>query len=63
MIVAFVGKHIRSADEERAERLARVLHVLYLIFNEGYAASGGASLLRSDLANEAIRFTRISFQN
>ena len=45
-------------DRERAERLGAVLHVLYLIFNEGYAASIGASLQRRDLANEAIRLTR-----
>ncbi len=44
--------------DERPERLAQVLHVLYLVFNEGYATSGGPSLLRSDLANEAIRLTR-----
>jgi RNA polymerase sigma factor (sigma-70 family) len=43
---------------ERAERLSSVLHVLYLIFNEGYASSIGPSLQRSDLANEAIRLTR-----
>lgn len=45
-------------DRERAERLGAVLHVLYLIFNEGYAASIGPSLQRRDLANEAIRLTR-----
>jgi RNA polymerase sigma factor (sigma-70 family) len=45
-------------SQERAERLAAVLHVLYLIFNEGYASSIGASLQRSDLATEAIRLTR-----
>lgn len=43
---------------ERAERLAAVLHVLYLIFSEGYSSSVGASLQRTDLANEAIRLTR-----
>jgi predicted RNA polymerase sigma factor len=43
---------------ERAERLAAVLHVLYLIFNEGYASSIGPDLQRSDLAGEAIRLTR-----
>jgi predicted RNA polymerase sigma factor len=43
---------------ERAERLSSVLHVLYLIFNEGYASSIGASLQRNDLASEAIRLTR-----
>jgi RNA polymerase sigma factor (sigma-70 family) len=43
---------------EREARLGAVLHVLYLIFNEGYAASIGPSLQRSDLATEAIRLTR-----
>jgi RNA polymerase sigma factor (sigma-70 family) len=45
-------------ERERAERLAAVLHVLYLIFNEGYASSGGPALQRTDLSNEAIRLTR-----
>ncbi|MBZ5709142.1 RNA polymerase sigma factor [Nannocystis pusilla] len=44
--------------EERAQRLAAVLHVLYLIFNEGYTTSSGPALQRSDLASEAIRLTR-----
>ncbi len=44
---------------ERAERLASVLHVLYLIFNEGYAATSGPELARTDLSNEAIRLARI----
>ena len=35
-----------------------VLHVLYLIFNEGYTSSDGAQLLRTDLSTEAIRLTR-----
>ncbi|HTC91876.1 MAG TPA: sigma-70 family RNA polymerase sigma factor [Terriglobales bacterium] len=43
---------------ERTERLPAVLHVLYLIFNEGYASSVGAHLQRLDLAQEAIRLTR-----
>ena len=43
---------------ERTERLPAVLHVLYLIFNEGYASSVGAHLQRLDLAREAIRLTR-----
>jgi predicted RNA polymerase sigma factor len=43
---------------ERAQRLSSVLHVLYLIFNEGYTSSSGASLHRTDLSNEAIRLTR-----
>jgi predicted RNA polymerase sigma factor len=44
--------------QERAARLAAVLHVLYLIFNEGYASSSGPDLQRSDLADEAIRLAR-----
>jgi predicted RNA polymerase sigma factor len=40
------------------ERLAAVLHVLYLIFNEGYAASSGSSLTAPSLTAEAIRLTR-----
>lgn len=43
---------------DRAQRLSSVLHVLYLIYNEGYAASSGADLQRVDLSNEAIRLTR-----
>jgi RNA polymerase sigma factor (sigma-70 family) len=45
-------------ERERAERLGAVLHVLYLIFNEGYTSSIGPSLQRSDLSNEALRLTR-----
>jgi RNA polymerase sigma factor (sigma-70 family) len=44
---------------ERAERLAVVLHVLYLIFNEGYATTAGPSLQRGELAVEAIRLARM----
>jgi predicted RNA polymerase sigma factor len=43
---------------ERSERLDAVLHVLYLIFNEGYATSSGTSLHRVDLSSEAIRLAR-----
>lgn len=43
---------------ERAERLGAVLHVLYLVFNEGYTSSSGAELNRPDLSNEAIRLAR-----
>ncbi|HEY7500647.1 MAG TPA: DUF6596 domain-containing protein [Vicinamibacterales bacterium] len=45
-------------ETDRAERLDAVLHVLYLIFNEGYATSSGPALQRGDLASEAIRLTR-----
>jgi RNA polymerase sigma-70 factor (ECF subfamily) len=41
------------------ERLAGVLHVLYLVFNEGYAASSGDALIRRELCSEAIRLTRV----
>jgi predicted RNA polymerase sigma factor len=44
---------------ERAERLGSVLHVLYLIFNEGYTSSSGTDLQRTDLSSEAIRLTRL----
>jgi RNA polymerase sigma factor (sigma-70 family) len=46
------------SPHERAGRLPAVLHVLYLIFNEGYTSSVGSHLQRFDLAREAIRLTR-----
>jgi predicted RNA polymerase sigma factor len=46
-------------DAERDDRLASVLHVLYLIFSEGYTSSVGEALNRPDLSNEAIRLTRM----
>ena len=46
------------SPHERSERLPAVLHVLYLIFSEGYASSIGSHLQRLDLAREAIRLTR-----
>jgi len=45
-------------EDERDERLRVVLHVLYLIFNEGYTATSGPDLQRGDLTREAIRLTR-----
>ena len=45
--------------EERAERLSAVLHVLYLIFNEGYTSSAGPDLRRADLSHEAMRLARM----
>ncbi len=47
------------AAPERTERTAVVRHVLYLIFNEGYAASQGPRLYRPDLSGEAIRLARM----
>jgi RNA polymerase sigma-70 factor (ECF subfamily) len=44
---------------ELPERLASVLHVIYLVFNEGYSASSGSSLTRHDLSGEAIRLGRL----
>ncbi len=46
------------SPQERAGRLPAVLHVLYLIFSEGYTSSIGSHLQRFDLAREAIRLTR-----
>jgi RNA polymerase sigma factor (sigma-70 family) len=44
--------------EQQAERITTVLHVLYLIFNEGYTASSGSALHRVELTTESIRLTR-----
>ena len=43
---------------EMPQRMAAVLHVLYLVFNEGYTASSGPALFRVDLTTEAIRLAR-----
>jgi RNA polymerase sigma factor (sigma-70 family) len=45
-------------EAEREERLGAVMHVLYLVFNEGYASSSGSNLARVDLSTEAIRLVR-----
>jgi RNA polymerase sigma factor (sigma-70 family) len=45
--------------EEQTARVRMVLHVLYLIFNEGYASSAGRELQRTELSEEAIRLTRM----
>src|SRR5687767_5314192 len=47
------------AQEDLPERLDAVLRVIYLVFNEGYSASSGASLTRHDLSGEAIRLGRL----
>ncbi len=47
---------------EHPQRLAAVLHALYLIFNEGYTSSTGASLHAVDLSTEAIRLTRAMYR-
>jgi RNA polymerase sigma-70 factor (ECF subfamily) len=44
---------------ELPERLEAVLRVVYLVFNEGYSASSGATLVRQDLSSEAIRLGRL----
>lgn len=47
---------------ELPKRLAQVLHVIYLVFNEGYSASSGTTIVRGDLAAEAIRLGRLLLQ-
>ncbi|MFL1380899.1 RNA polymerase sigma factor [Nocardiopsis protaetiae] len=47
------------AEEDLEQRLAAVTQVLYLVFNEGYTATSGESLARTDLSGEAIRLTRM----
>jgi predicted RNA polymerase sigma factor len=50
------------AEPRRRERLGVVLHVLYLVFNEGYTTSSGPALQRPDLTAEAIRLTRLLYR-
>ncbi len=52
------GRFAMPGPSERSARLAAVLHVLYLVFNEGYLQSSGAGLSRVDLSDEAIRLAR-----
>jgi RNA polymerase sigma factor (sigma-70 family) len=49
------GRFELPGEDERAARLGVVLHVLYLMFNEGYTATSGERLQRRELAHEAIR--------
>jgi RNA polymerase sigma-70 factor (ECF subfamily) len=55
---ARIPYEVPSRDDLR-ERLDTVLHVIYLVFNEGYSASSGMSLTRSELSEEAIRLGRL----
>jgi RNA polymerase sigma-70 factor (ECF subfamily) len=55
---AVIPYQVPSADD-LPSRLDTVLHVVYLVFNEGYWASSGASLVRTDLSGEAIRLGRV----
>ena len=50
---------VLPVEPERAERIRIVMQVLYLIFNEGYTASSGEALHRTDLTREAIRLARM----
>jgi len=68
--IARAKQHIRDAgarfelpaQPERTERLGVVLHMLYLIFNEGYTTSSGPALQRPDLTAEAIRLARLLYR-
>ncbi|PXY33465.1 RNA polymerase subunit sigma-24 [Prauserella coralliicola] len=57
-IKASGGEFRLPPEAERSERLGAVLHVLYLVFNEGYTASSGETLQRVELSEEAIRLAR-----
>jgi predicted RNA polymerase sigma factor len=54
------GRFALPLDDQRAARLGVVLHVLYLMFNEGYTATSGERLQRRELARQAIRLTRMA---
>jgi RNA polymerase sigma-70 factor, ECF subfamily len=55
---ARIPYHVPS-QADPPDRLGTVLPVIYLVFNEGYSATSGASLTRPDLAEEAIRLGRL----
>ena len=52
----------RPGADAFTARLGAVMHVLYLMFSEGYAASSGDSLVRTDLSGEAVRVTRLLYR-
>jgi RNA polymerase sigma-70 factor (ECF subfamily) len=54
--------YVVPSHEELPDRLAAVLAAIYLVFNEGYSATEGASLVRPDLSGEAIRLARLLVQ-
>jgi RNA polymerase sigma-70 factor (ECF subfamily) len=54
--------YVVPATEDLPARLGSVLHVLYLVFNEGYSASAGSTVVRRELASEAIRLARLVAQ-
>ncbi|MDN5860517.1 MAG: sigma-70 family RNA polymerase sigma factor [Pseudonocardia sp.] len=56
--ITAAGARFEMPAKERAQRLAAVLHVLYLVFNEGYVASAGPAAHRVELTDEAIRLAR-----
>ncbi|MEO8626398.1 MAG: sigma-70 family RNA polymerase sigma factor, partial [Candidatus Limnocylindrales bacterium] len=58
---AAIPYHVPEA-EDLPDRLGAVLHVLYLVFNEGYSASAGATVVRRELTSEAIRLARLIAQ-
>jgi RNA polymerase sigma factor (sigma-70 family) len=62
-LAAAGARFVPPTDRDRKERLDAVLRVLYLVFNEGYTASGGAELGRVDLAREAVRLARLAHRH
>jgi RNA polymerase sigma-70 factor, ECF subfamily len=56
---ARIPYEVPGGGDDLPDRLGSVLHVIYLVFNEGYSASSGALLTRPDLSGEAIRLGRL----